>query len=394
MSNLFSGWPKDQLAIVDLDLDDHDKSICVNRFQIRRNSRPTAPQPLSTSMGWRRTLVTKLGLSSGIKPIVITQELRNFIREFRPDIIYTQASQLALINLSLQLQTLTRASITFHVMDDFRFTAHRQGLLGWLLHRIFRHRLKVLVDVSSCNLVISASMAEEFSKYYKKPFFPFHNPVAWGQLHAANLSEQPSLSLSNPVRFCYSGRLGIGVTQTLIQLCEIFRQLNSQKVRFELTFSINPNQIDLATSSFSRFQNESWLRIHAAPTGLLELVRFLRTNHALLHPVDFDNESVRYLRHSMPTKLPLYFATGVPVLAIGPSTVYSIELCKRNEMAVICTSADHGDIARTVESFEDVDVYQNYFDRARRAMRYCEENFDDKVVRNNFLNTIAAALVR
>jgi len=46
---------------------------------------------------------------------------------------------------------------------------------------------------------------------------------------------------------------------------------------------------------------------------------------ALLLPVNFDADSVRMIRYSMPTKVPAYLLSGTPTLVYGPAGVAQVD---------------------------------------------------------------------
>jgi len=48
----------------------------------------------------------------------------------------------------------------------------------------------------------------------------------------------------------------------------------------------------------------------------------------LLLPVNFDEHSKRYIRLSMPTKVPSYLVSGTPVLVYGPPGVAQVEYAR------------------------------------------------------------------
>src|SRR5262249_6462505 len=57
--------------------------------------------------------------------------------------------------------------------------------------------------------------------------------------------------------------------------------------------------------------------------------RVLTEADILLLPANFDEASVRYIRLSMPTKLPAYLASGTPILVHGPAPLAQVDYARR-----------------------------------------------------------------
>ncbi len=57
--------------------------------------------------------------------------------------------------------------------------------------------------------------------------------------------------------------------------------------------------------------------------------RRIATADALLLPVNFSDESVRFIRYSMPTKVPAYLTVGTPILAYGPTETAQVNYARK-----------------------------------------------------------------
>src|SRR5688572_404272 len=55
---------------------------------------------------------------------------------------------------------------------------------------------------------------------------------------------------------------------------------------------------------------------------------------------NFDQDSLRYIRLSMPNKLPEYLASGAPVLAVGPRAANGIDYVLSRGLACCVTDRD------------------------------------------------------
>jgi glycosyltransferase involved in cell wall biosynthesis len=73
----------------------------------------------------------------------------------------------------------------------------------------------------------------------------------------------------------------------------------------------------------------------------------------LLLPVNFDSESIRLIRYSMPTKLPAYLISGTPILAYGPNRVAQMEYLHDTGSAVLVNDRDERRLVETIARLLD-----------------------------------------
>jgi glycosyltransferase involved in cell wall biosynthesis len=61
---------------------------------------------------------------------------------------------------------------------------------------------------------------------------------------------------------------------------------------------------------------------------------------SLVLPVNFDPNSIAYIRYSMPTKIPAYLASGTPILAYGPAGTAQIAYARREGWGLVVEKRD------------------------------------------------------
>lgn len=94
----------------------------------------------------------------------------------------------------------------------------------------------------------------------------------------------------------------------------------------------------------------------------------------LLYPVDFDADSIAYLRHSIPTKLPLYLASGLLLLCCGSDQVEVIRFLNESRLA----------FAAIVGKKEMLKIYGGHpqLDQMiQRATKYVVQDIDENTIR-------------
>jgi glycosyltransferase involved in cell wall biosynthesis len=70
----------------------------------------------------------------------------------------------------------------------------------------------------------------------------------------------------------------------------------------------------------------------------------------LLLPVNFNRESVRYIRYSMPTKVPAYLSSGTPILVYGPPETAQVDYARRAGWAHLVTRRDDDELVNGLRS--------------------------------------------
>ena len=67
-------------------------------------------------------------------------------------------------------------------------------------------------------------MSAEYKKRYGKTFLPFHNPI---DTDSWLIHTKKYFSYNNDtIRILYSGRLGIGITESVIEVASVLESLN------------------------------------------------------------------------------------------------------------------------------------------------------------------------
>jgi glycosyltransferase involved in cell wall biosynthesis len=110
---------------------------------------------------------------------------------------------------------------------------------------------------------------------------------------------------------------------------------------------------------------------------------------ALLLPVNFDAATVRYIRYSMPTKVPAYLFSGTPILAYGPAQVAQIRYAKECDWALVVEQQGVAPLAAGLRRLlADGALRGRLSENARRTAR---ERHDALRVRTQFQGLLAQA---
>ena len=235
LSNLFAGWDKDKIAVLchNFLLENLDTSICDTYYQLGHKEhsfifpfnffkrkhysgllkfeQTNTYEPEFKRSPLRIKLITQyfkptlqyLGINDAVAKIELSPDLCKWLDEFKPDIIYGQASERAGLRLISLVQEYTKKPVVFHMMDDWILAD--EGLFKTIQNKKNTQEFQKLLDKADIALSISESMADEYKARYGKDFTAFHNPIDidfWKQYQRKNydLPESPTI--------LYAGRIG------------------------------------------------------------------------------------------------------------------------------------------------------------------------------------------
>src|SRR5207253_6847317 len=116
-------------------------------------------------------------------------------------------------------------------------------------------------------------------------------------------------------------------------------------------------------------------------------IQALQSAAALLLPVNFDDESVDFIRYSMPTKVPAYLASGTPIVVYGPPNVAQIEYASQEGWAHVVTEQDITALSAAMDRILHDDALRDRV--STRALDLARRNHALPVVREAFQNAIA-----
>jgi glycosyltransferase involved in cell wall biosynthesis len=391
LSNLFRGWPIDRLAIIDADANTHDDNICRKRFNLTSRRLPDGQSGniSGSKIKLLATLKNKfarfLGIAGGVRPITISDQLLEFIANFQPDIIYTQASQLSYMNLVRTIKKWTDAKVIYHFMDDFPTTTYTTGLLSFFVRKQMLREVAELIKDSSVRMGISDAMCDAYQNRYGVPFVTFHNPLdlnSWLQFAKCNYT------VEGEFRVVYTGRIGTAASASMNTVCAAIRQLRNEGMN--VIFQVF-TQLPLSAKNmemFTRFGDA--VSIHDAPLEVSGMAKILGDADILVMPIDFDQESIKFIRYSMPTKIPAYMISGTPILVFGPHEVFSVQYAKNDKWGYVVEQNDARQLVVAIRRLcEDVQLREHL---GKLAQRLAKQRYDSVVVREQFRSVIASCV--
>ena len=259
-----------------------------------------------------------------------TKELRNFIRDFQPDVVWLDGStNVFLDRLYLYVLNQAKKPGLIYLMDD-NYTY--QSMIGhrWFYHTL--HRLSMRKVVKRCTgvLTISGKMKREFDS-----IFHVDSTLITKGIDFSHVTYKESATHA-PIRLLYMGQIIYGRDHTLAMVIRALNKVNKEKSLIVLTVytkNVIPNYLN------SLAQECPYVEFHdAVPYN--EVPEIIKGNDILLFMESLNNKYNRDARLSFSTKITDYLASGKCILAIGPEDCAPMEYFRDEDCAIVAHDQD------------------------------------------------------
>ncbi len=415
LTNLFRGWPSDKIAVAFLGhgLFNVTTDICRTYYQLGREEhkwifpfnliqrnfesglkdfeQSTGFTVNHIQKGLRYRLVNGLfypflrwiGVFHFASRLSPSEKFREWLNEFKPEVLYLQVSTREEIHFANELIDYQNWPSVIHIMDDWPSTISNKGPFRKFWAGKIDTELKALLEKVDLHLSISDAMSAEYQKRYGKTFLPFHNPI---DTDSWLIHTKKDFSYTNDtVRILYSGRLGIGITESVIEVASVLESLNDNgyKVRFHIQTPTKEPKI------LSRLRKFNSVIINPF-ADLKDIPEIFSNADILVLANDFSTEGLDYLKFSMPTKASEYMISGTPILVYSPEETAVSKFFSQNDCAFCVSRHDPKELADAFKFILDNKDYREKI--SRNAVRFATERFDAGKVRSEFQKLICATI--
>jgi glycosyltransferase involved in cell wall biosynthesis len=407
-TNLFRGWPAERLATVHNDRQPVSEDVCRHYFALGEDEirlgepfatlrrllrRPRVERASSSAdslrvrvsepVGIRRMALAVLGNSLPERS-VLTTPLERWITDFRPEILYTILGSNGMMALIESIADHFDLPLVVHIMDDWPAVAYRRGLLAPFQRMAMEKRLSRLLKRAAVRLAISPAMAVAYERRYGRPFHDFQNTI---DVERWRPTDKRDRAKNHPPELLYVGSIFANAQlESLVDCARAVTALAAEGFPIRLVISSPADQVE-------GFRN----RLAVGPAVQIEPVIaedaafFARIAAAdvLLVPSNFDRESVRFIRYSMPAKLPAYMISGTPILVYGSGETAQVQYALEAGWGHVVSRRDRAALARGIRVIaEDRDLRR----RVREAaLETVARHHDAAVVRPAFQALLAGA---
>lgn len=370
LKNIFSSWSPERIAFVHIthlekkhELKKNIFTICDRKFGnilIRKNkiffneilsSRSAVGGTLgvinSTDIKSKifNIIHTFISAYRTLIPVKYSYELDKFIKEYKPDIIYTPLGSINIMYLAYKVSIKYNILIYPHFMDDWIATKYARNIFLIIPRFVQNYYLKKIFERTGKAFTICEKMAHEYSNKYNKSFLPLMNCVD------DSLPSKESDMDENTVRYCYSGGFHLNRWKSLEFLCGCLERFESDK-SIELNIYSKESDWQMYKDKFVKYSFVHFMGF----ISQTEMLDQLKKQTILIHIESFDKEVIEYTRLSISTKIPEYLSMKKAILAIGPSDIASIEYLKINQCAFIVDRKEEDLLQNEIEKIMDLDL--------------------------------------
>ena len=300
-----------------------------------------------------------------------TQELDDFLEEFKPDIIlHSMEGYIHLNRIINYAIRYTGAKAVGYIWDD-NFSYKQSSKWGFKIYRFFQRKsLRKLAQNTIAFFAIS-----EMTKREADAFFGIQSQVLTKPLNSEPVVKYGNLT--KPYHLLYTGNLFIGRDCSLIKVVKAIETLppNSFEIDVYTKTEISPK--------VRQKLNEKICRIHA-PIPQKEVLAKQQEADILLFLEDIDGADAHMARLSFSTKITDYLSSGRCILAVGCADTAPMQYFISNHAAITACS-DKEIVSGLKRILNDPQLLAQY---ARRAGETGLKNHDKKKVMNEFYRLI------
>jgi len=413
LTNLFKGWDKSKIAVADSGhmMNDVTRDVCDTYYQLGNEEykwlfpfnliqkkyksglksfgeKSVHPEN-ETKNGIRYKLVNKffypfmqwLGIFYCVIRIKMSSQFRNWLTEFKPEVLYVQVTTRESILFVAELIDDLKIPVAIHFMDDWPSTIIKTGLFRNYWRKKIDAELKVLLDKVDLHLSISDAMSVEYKKRYGKDFMAFHNPIDTG-FWLPHTKKDFAINKEN-VKILCSGRIGQnGISESLIEVASAIDKMNRDGLGIKLHI-----QTSTRDKSIINRLNEFHCVVFNPFVNYARLPEIFSGADILLLANDFDSKSISYLQYSMPTKASEYMISGTPVLVYTSDLAAVSKFFTEHRCGYCISKNSEEEIINGIKFLIDNEEYRRTI--SNNAVNTSIQKFDAMKVRNEFQNLLS-----
>lgn len=308
-----------------------------------------------------------------------TKELKQFILDFNPDIIWIDGSPLILMNrLSKYVLKVSKKPSSIFLMDDvYTYKSCNKNLFNLLYKYLLRDQVNKLVEKSNKVFVASPKMKHEYDEIFNINSVFITKGIDYSNRYYKDYE------INNPIKLVYLGQILYGRIYTLISIVESLKSINKENIKMQLDIYTN-NFISDKIRSKLEVENVTFIK---DPIPYNEVKNIINKADVLIFMESFQKKYKNIARLSFSTKITDYLSSGKCILAVGPSDIAPIEYLKINNAAVVVSNCN--ELTNKLElllSDKNINFY------SKNAYSLGEKNHNkmeiDKLLFNELLNII------
>lgn len=255
-----------------------------------------------------------------------SSELKNFVEEYNPDIIFTVLSDSSFLNkLILHIKAISNKPLVLYAWDNnYSMKRLMFSPLKWIDHFMNRCMMKKTAKNADLMYVISDVQKQDYEKAFDREC----KVLTKGH----DFLEQPENKTPNkPLKLVYTGNVGMNRWKALSHVVNVLEKINANDDKAQLEIYTG-NEISKRMKKALEKGNSCSLM---GAVSSAEVAEIQKNADILVHVESTDLKNRLLVRQSFSTKLVDYFHQGKCIVAYGPKDVASISHLEKNDAAVV-----------------------------------------------------------
>lgn len=266
-----------------------------------------------------------------------SKDLKSFIDEFNPDIIFLPIYYSVYLNrIGLFLKSYSKKPMYGYISDD-NYTLRQFSLspFFWIDRFVKRRWVKKAVDACNELFVISSVQKEDYDKAFDKDCKILFKGGAFSE----NL--KLDFKINNPVSLVYTGNIGDGRYKSLSDIGTALENIYN-RLGIEAVLNIY-TQTPLNKSMQRHILHKRNIKFHGSVSR--DKVYNIQANaDILVHVESLDIKERLKVRHSFSTKIVDYFEHSKCIFAVGWQEAASIKYLIDHKAALVANSSQEIEI--------------------------------------------------
>lgn len=253
--------------------------------------------------------------------------LKRWINKEKPTCIFLAPGEAKFIyDLAMKISHDYEIPIITYICDEFYFIKRPKKLLGKIQLQLLQNKINKLMK----NTEEIITICDELNKQYSEKF----NVPAMTIMTGTNfqIAEEPK-KLDQIDSITYLGNLAYKRDESIL---EIGKALENLRKNHGIECKLKLYTSNLDEQMKEAIKNSNSIEYCGYVTGE-EFARVFHDAKMLLHVESFDENCIDRVKNSISTKIADSLASGIPLLAYGPSNIASISYLKKNECAYVVT---------------------------------------------------------
>ena len=277
-------------------------------------------------------------------------ELKKFVEEFNPDIIFTVLSGSPFLNrLILHITSLSNKKLVLYAWDNnYSLKQFMLSPLRWINHFINRATMRKVAKKADLFYVISDVQKTDYEKAFKKECKVLTK--------VADFSGEPTLKTdyNKPLQLVYTGNIGLNRWKVLGEIANTLEKINRDGVKAQLRIYTGNSLNDKMNKALNRGESSFVMGSVSAD----EVLKIQNEADMLVHVESKDLKNRLLVRQSFSTKIVDYLKAARPILAVGPKEVASIDYFIKNDCAIVADNENelYEKLIKIIEDDEKLNI--------------------------------------